>query len=915
MDSNLPSGTVTFMFTDIEGSTKLAQEHRDTWEALRARHHAILRSAIQANNGYVFQIIGDAFCAAFHTARGALDASLAAQRGLQVENWGKAPIKVRMGINTGAAQAGSNADGSGGYTGYSTMARTQRVMSTAYGGQILLSNASAELLVGELPAGASLRDMKEHRLKGLLNPEHLWQVVVPDLVQDFPALQTLNSIPNNLPIQLTSFIGREKEIAEIKNLVEHNRLVTLTGSGGVGKTRHSLQIGAELLDAFADGVWLVELASVSNPELVLPSVAAVLGVHEDEGHPLMTALQDHLRAKTVLLLLDNCEHLLEASAQLADVLLHACPHLKILVSSREALGMAGEMSFHIPSMSLPDAQHLPSLERLTQYDSVRLFIERAGAVKSDFIVTNENAPAVAQVCSRLDGIPLAIELAAARVKGLSVDQISKRLDDRFQLLTSGSRTALPRQQTLRATIEWSYDLLSEPERLLLRRLAVFAIDWILEAAEAVCAGPDPAEGSTGITPEVMDILLRLVDKSLVIAEEKGRQARYRMLESIRQYASEKLIESGEEESLRAHHLEFFLTFSEQAELKLNGAEQLIWLNGLGAEYANLQAALVWSRQAGSTQPKLRLARAMEQSADVQLLLGLGTQAIPRYQESLEWWKNVEGADKMIEMRLHGKILHTVRNLKWGVDSHQFKSLLAIAAVSSISLEEALKTVEMEPPSLEKIRLLTELSSYAGYLSVPVDLDLAEQYGRTAVEMAEKLEATVELSKALGTLSNLFFWRGLWRESLRVNLRRMEISRDVNFNNIREQGIVLIDTGDSLERVGEFAQAIPILLEAESLAGQIQAVDLEFAALEVRTHCLFRLDRWDEILNLEEKSRDMQQRYPLEQIGVSCFRIAVNASIHAMRGEMDLAVIQRKESDAIMTGVAGSTEQWGREQHY
>ncbi len=406
-----------------------------------------------------------------------------------------------MGINTGAAQAGKNADGSGGYTGYSTLARTQRVMSTAYGGQILLSTTSTDLLLGELPTGVSLRDMKEHRLKGLLNPEHLWQAVAPDLVQDFPALQTLNSIPNNLPIQLTSFIGREKEIAEIKDLVEHNRLVTLTGSGGVGKTRHSLQVGAELLDAFPDGVWLVELASVSNPELVLQSVAAVLGVHVEEGRPLMTALQDHLRAKKVLLLLDNCEHLLEASAQLADVLLHACPHLKILVSSREALGMAGEMSFHVPSLSLPDAQHLPSLERLTQYDSVRLFIERAVAVKSDFIVTNENAPAVAQVCSRLDGIPLAIELAAARVKGLSVDQISDRLDDRFRLLTSGSRTALPRQQTLRATIEWSYDLLSEPERLVLRRLAVFVSDWTLEAAESVCADPDPAEDSIVSPPK------------------------------------------------------------------------------------------------------------------------------------------------------------------------------------------------------------------------------------------------------------------------------------------------------------------------------------------------------------------------------------------------------------------------------
>ncbi len=413
----------------------------------------------------------------------------------------------------------------------------------------------------------------------------------------------------------------------------------------------------------------------------------------------------------------------------------------------------------------------------------------------------------------------------------------------------------------------------------------------------------------------MDILLRLVDKSLIIAEEKSKQARYRMLESIRQYAKDKLLASGEEESLRLSHLEFFLSFSEQAEPKLNGAEQLIWLNALGAEYANLQAALVWSQQAGSTQPGLRLARAMEQLADVQLLLGVGTQAIPRYLEALEWWQNVEGADKMNEMRLHGKILHTVSSLRWAVDLYQFKPLVEIAAASSTSLEKALKSVEREPPSLEKIRLLTELSSYAVYVRIPVNLDLAEQYGRTAVEMAEKLEATVELSKALGTLAYLFFWRGLWRENLEVNLRRLAISHDVHFNNMRERCIVLLDTSDSLERVGEYAQAIPILLEAESLAIQIQAVDLEFATLDERTRSLFRLDRWDEILSLEEKSRDMQQRYPLEKIGVSCFRIAVNASIHAMRGEMDLSVTQRKESEAIMTGIVGSAEQWGREQHY
>jgi len=909
--SNRPSGTVTFLFTDIEGSTRVAQEHRDIWEALRARHHAILHSAMEEHGGYVFQIIGDAFCVAFHTASEALDAALAAQRGLQAEDWGETPIKVRMGINTGTAQAGSSADGSGGYAGYSTMARTQRVMSTAYGGQILLSNTSADLLVDEMPSGVSLRDMKQHRLKGLLNPEHLWQVVAPGLAQEFPALQTLNSIPNNLPLQLTSFIGREKEIAEIKDLVEQNRLVTLTGSGGVGKTRHSLQVGAELLDAFADGVWLVELEPVSDPGLVPQAVATALGVREDQGRPLINALQDHLQAKNVFLLLDGCEHLLDACARLVDVLLHSCPHLKILASSREALGIAGEVSFRVPSLSLPDPRHLPALESLTQYDAVRLFIERAVAVKSDFVVTNENAPAVAQVCSRLDGIPLAIELAAARVKGLAVEQISQRLDDRFRLLTGGSRTALQRHQTLRAMIEWSYDLLSEDERVLLRRLAVFVGDWTLEAAEAVCA----QTGQAIETPEVIDLLLRLVDKSLIVAEEHGGQARYHMLETIREFARDKLTESGEEAQLRSRHLDFFLEFSEQSESKLHTAEHLIWLHQLGAEYENLRAALEWARETGSTQPPLRLARAMEQLGDVQSLLGVGTQSVARYQEALDMWRTVEGADRMIEARLHGKIVLTVAELKWRVDSAQYQLLLKVAAASNASLVAELEAVKSQPPSLEQARLLTSLSTHAANTSVPADWDLAEQYARAALEMTEKLDAPVEISAALGALADAYFWRDLWREGLEVTERRLLVSRDPRFSDLRERVRVLIDAGFALMGVGKYAEALPHLQEAESLADQMEAPDLEKFALDQRIHTLVRLDRWDEILSLDGKRREMVQRYPIEQIGVSCFEIAIVASIHAMRGEMDPAVSGREEAKAIMTAHAGAFENWDRAQHY
>ncbi len=932
---NAPTGTVTFLFTDIEGSTKLAQEHPASWEAVRGRHHAILRAAMEANEGHVFQIVGDAFCVAFHTAGAALNAALQAQRTLQTEDWGEKPIKVRMGISTGAAQAGSAPDASGGYTGFSTLARTQRVMSTAYGGQILLSNTTADLLLDEMPSGVTLRDMDRHRLKGLLNLEHLWQVVAPGLAQDFPALQTLNSIPNNLPIQLTSFIGREKEIAEIKNLVQHNRLVTLTGSGGVGKTRHSLQVGAELLDIFEDGTWFVEMAPVSDPRLVPQAAATVLGVREEQGRGLMAALEDHLRNRTAFIVLDSCEHVLDACARLADGLLHTCPRLRILASSREPLGMAGEVAYRVPSLALPDPRRLPALERLTQYDAVRLFIERALAVKSDFAVTNQNAPAVAQVCSRLDGIPLAIELAAARVKGLSVEQIARRLDDRFRLLTGGSRTALPRHQTLQAMIQWSYDLLTEPERTLLRRLAVFVGDWALEAAEAVCGHPAPAKAITpsaqpgairrrarlgqrpdsAAMPAVFELLLRLVDKSLVVEEEQGGQARYHMLETIHQFARDKLWESGEGPALRGHHLAFFLDFMEQAQPKLQSADHMIWLNQLGAEYENLQAALEWAREAGASQPAPRLAKAMEQLADVKALLGLGTQAIARYRQALEIYQSAETGDRLTTARLHSKILLTVANLKWHVDADQYDALVQVAAASNASLVAALGQLKNEPPSLEQARLLTTLALHAADISVPPDPDLAEMYARAAFDMAEKLDSPVDMSSALGAQADVHYWRDQPRERLEVQKRRVRIGRDPRFGDLRERAMALLEAGNAHMNVGEYPEALPILQEAQRVSRQMQAIDLEKTALDQIIQALRDLDRWDEALALDGTMRKMVEHYPVEHIGVSCYEIGQIASIHALRGEMDLAVRGRQEANAIMTASTGPFERWDRVQHY
>jgi predicted ATPase/class 3 adenylate cyclase len=633
-DGQSKSKIVTFLFTDIEGSTKLSQQYPDSMPGLLARHHEILNQAIQAQNGHVFQIIGDAFCAAFHSPTDALNAALEAQRNLQNEQWSPAPIKVRMGIHTGVAQLSSN-PAQNPYSGHTTLALTQRIMSAGHGGQILLTNATEVLLRGQLPKDVNLRDMGEHNFKDVFQPVRVFQVSVLDLQTEFPPLRALDVFPNNLPLQLTSFIGRKKEIRQIKKLLEQYRLVTLTGSGGIGKTRLSIQVASELLNNYPDGTWLVELAPVTDPTLVPQAIVTTLGLIDQAGRPPLTVLTDYLQDKQALLILDNCEHLIQACAQLAEALLHACPDLHILATSREALEISGESLYHVPSLITPEPLNI-AFDILPQYEAVQLFVERAQSAMHDFSLAQDNARAIAQVCHHLDGIPLALELAAARVKVLRVEEIAVRLDDRFHLLTGGARTAMPRHQTLRAMIDWSHDLLTEPERVLLRRLSVFAGGWSLEAAEAICADnltPDPVSDrpdrrgesappsligtrfgrAGGLGPmEVLDLLSQLANKSLVIAERApGAEARYRLLETIRQYARDRLAESGEAERTYEHHLAYFLQLAERAEPELRGAKSIIWLERLEVEHANLRAALEWSLEnASCVEAGLRLAGAL-----------------------------------------------------------------------------------------------------------------------------------------------------------------------------------------------------------------------------------------------------------------------------------------------------------------
>jgi predicted ATPase/class 3 adenylate cyclase len=576
--AKLPTGTVTFLFTDIEGSTRLLQElGPDRYERLQDEHDEILRKAVASGDGTQIRTEGDAFVVAFPTPGGAVRAAVDAQRDLAGTE-----VRVRMGLHTGEGRLGGDD-----YVGID-INRAARIAAAGHGGQVLLSDATRSLVQRDLPDGVAVRDLGNHRLKDIEDPEHLFDLVIEGLSSTFPPPRTLDARPNNLPLQLTSFVGRETEIAETVRLLEDHRLVTLTGPGGTGKTRLALEVAHRLLPRFDDGAFFVDLASVAEPGLVGPAIGKALGVQEEPGRDVEDTLTTYLAEKELLLAPDNVEHILEATP-VVQHLLEAAPRLRVLATSRAPLGLYGEQEQEVPPMKLPDPTSLPEPGAMSEFEAVALFVERARAAKAGFDLTAHNAHAVAEICVALDGLPLAIELAASRIKVLPPEAILRRLGQGLDLLASGARNLPERQRTLRGAIEWSYGLLDKPEQELFARLSVFAGGADLESVEAV-ATPD---GEVGM--DSLDGLAALIDSSLIRqTETRPGESRFGMLETIREYAGERLDADFDSEATRRRHAEHFLTLAEDAEPHLDGPEEVEWLDRLDQEHDNLQAALRWA---------------------------------------------------------------------------------------------------------------------------------------------------------------------------------------------------------------------------------------------------------------------------------------------------------------------------------
>jgi predicted ATPase/class 3 adenylate cyclase len=695
----LPTGTVTLLLADVEGSTRLWETQAEVMTAAIARLNQVVCDVVAVHDGVrpVEQGEGDSFVAAFARASDAVAAAVELQRAPL------APIRLRIGVHTGEVQLRDE----GNYAG-PTINRTARLRDLAHGGQTVLSGATEDMVLDNLPAGAWLTDLGTYALRDLPRPERVVQLCHPELRNEFPPLRTRSTVvSHNLPVQLTNFVGRGAQMTDVEKLLADNRLVTLTGAGGSGKTRLAVEIGARIAPEIRDGVWYIDLAPVTHPGVVPATVARALGLPDQPGRSTMDTLLRFVRARQMLVVLDNCEHLLDASAELVVALLGAAPALTVLATSREPLGVTGEATRRVPSLSLTD-------------EAIELFTDRARLAQSDFTVTRDNAAAVAEICRRMDGMPLAIELAAARVRALSLAEIVDGLHDRFRLLTGGARTAVRRQQTLRASVDWSHALLTEPERVLFRRLAVFLGGFDLDAAHAVGGGDTQRF-------QVLDLLALLVDKSLVVADNTGARTRYRLLETMRQYAAEKLGESGEADEVRARHRDHYTAMAALLDAPARtGHEQR--LEQTEAEMDNLRIAFAWSLG----------------NSDIELAVALASSLQPlwftrgRIREGRAWFEAALTADDTN----HVEVAAAVR-----AGALADKAVLDAWVAARFSMDQAQQAVaiarELDDPAL-LARALTACGVIAGYY----DREVARPYFDEAIGLARAIGDRWRLSQIL-----------------------------------------------------------------------------------------------------------------------------------------------------------------------
>jgi predicted ATPase/class 3 adenylate cyclase len=785
--AELPTGSVTLLFTDIEGSTRLLEQLGDGYLDVLGAHQRLLRAAFAESSGVEVNTEGDAFFVAFATARDAVAAAVRAQRALAGHAWPDGVgLRVRMGMHTGEPLLVGND-----YAGLDVH-RTARICAAGHGGQVLISQATRDLVEHRLPTGVTLRDLGEHRLRDLTRPQHLFQLVIAGLPAEFPPLRTLSTHPTNLPAELTPLIGRASELAEASALLQRDtvRLVTFTGPGGIGKTRLAVHVAAALLERFREGVFVVELAAVRDPSLVVPTIAHTLGVRETADRPLFDGLVQRIGGQRLLLVLDNFEQVLAAAPAVVR-LLRACRRVKVLVTSRAVLHASGEYEYPVPPLALPEPEVALDLDALLAADAVALFVARAQAVNPGFGVTEADAPVLAEICRWLDGVPLAIELAAARSRLLSPRALLARLQERgLRLLTGGASDLPARQQTLRATIDWSYDILAHAEQRLLARLSVFAGGATLAAAEAVC----DLEGER----DLLAALDSLIDNSMVrVRTGPHGEPRMRMLETVREYARERLAERDEADELARRHADFYMALADRAEPKLSGPDQGEWLSRLDTELDNLRAAFTWSIARQEPDMSARLATA----------LGLFWEMRGRANEGLQWLETVLGERELLSREALARALVAKARLllRFEADHEQGRALL----------DQALPLVRELGDTAMLIRTLNNLG-YAAIFAGDEQGSLA--FHHEALLLARQHGDPATLALVLANFGSALLWFGDHARARTLLEESLVLRRGLG------EPLALANTLNNLAMLalseGEHERALPLLEECLALARRV-----------------------------------------------------------------------------------------------